>query len=311
MFLLLKDKTRKVIIKPKVGDYELYFALQRGEKLSKSQQRRIQLLEENGRSKNSANFRNFVNKDVKSFRMKGARTFAMLRHYEACYGQVDLKALKHLNTFKQMTSDQLKYIGLDDKTIKRYSEGVKDLKGSKLINRHVAISKQGPIEYFSINHEGPVSGRKFLEKAKVSKKHIAKRPQGRADLIHHDLKVVDAVQKVIEMKKAEGKKLVRVENESMQYSAAKLGAMNSERKDGPSFMDAVLVFEDEMIGPKPAGKTYGEEVVAVEYGNYPTKRMVNKIQSAKFDQAFVYSSETYKNRYTKHINQPNVTFGVI
>lgn len=308
VFLLLKDKTKKHPIKPKVGDYELYFVLQRGEKLSKSQQRRIQLLEENGRSKDSANFKNFTNKESNSYRMKGARTSAFLKHYEATQGKVDLKALRHLNTFKQMTASQLNYVGLDDKTIMRYSEGVKEIKNSNLFNKHIAISKEGPIEYFSLNHEGPVSGRKFLERAKVNKKLIAKRPQGRADLIHHDLKVVDAVQKVVEIKKVEGKRLVRVENESMQYSAAKLGSMNHERAGGPSFMDAVLIFEEDIIGPQQAGK---EEVVAVEYGNYPTKRMVSKIQSAKFDQAFVYSNQVHQKRYTKHINQQNVIFGVI
>ena len=176
----------------------------------------------------------------------------------------------------------------------------------KLLRTHRLPTPRGLIIYYSIQHSGYVSGRTILEKD-LQKSEIASSPQGRQDLLFHDLKVVDCVLDAKERLESKGYKIVSVKNESSQFSRERLGIVNTERNELPHFMDAVL----EVEGPNhaPGSKT---EVIAVEYGNYTNDRMKSKLENSNFDSALVYSNATTMNKYIKSIEvSENVQFFTI
>ena len=307
---LLKNKTDPIEIKNKLGDYRLYFKTLREEPLNRGEKERLTILRENGIHPESVDFRKFVHEDPPSFNMKGARKSAFLEHYKKSYG-INQEALDWVNRFKQLSGDQLsKYLGLSPDELKRYEKGVKGKSGKPtgafpLLNKHRRFTEYGPITYYSLSHNGPISGRAVMEE-RLSKDRIAKKPQNRSDLINHDLKVVDCVwivKKELEEKK---RKIIDIKNESTQYGDAKRGIVNEKRTGGPAFMDASIILNEEV---EIEGAKSRSKIIAVEYGNYDPSRMAEKIAHSKFDEAHIFASPHYIRQYKKFIGEiPNVYF---
>ena len=150
-----------------------------------------------------------------------------------------------------------------------------------------------------MNHTGDVSGRRFLEQD-TKKNEIQRRPQQNQSFLFHDLKVVDSYFEVKKELEAQGAKVKSTINESHQFRASKLGKQNHERTQEQHVMDCLIELEEPMeinIG----GKTTSAKTIAIEYGNYPTKRMREKLEGAKYDVAYVYSNKTHQARYQKLI----------
>ena len=183
--------------------------------------------------------------------------------------------------------------------------------GKHRLLRKFVLPQHGaePIVYYGLSHDGPISGRKFLERLGIAKSAIAERPQQRKDLLLHDLKVVDAVQIVREMKRTEGYIPRKILNESMQFSSAKTGLGNSERAGGPAFLDSQIVFAIPEEIAQQMGRGGGStETIGVEYGNYSLERMQKKLESGKFDHAYVFAKPEYVAIYQRNIIVANVTY---
>ncbi len=301
--LALNSKTKPVALDRKLGDYDLYFKLLRQEPLNTAEAKRLLLMRTNGVHPESPEFGNFVKEEPASDRLKGTRKRAYMQHYEKGYG-VNQAVLHLTNKFKQISHDQLRQVGLSEDEIARYSQGIN---GHRLLEKHVLPTPIGPIRYYSISHQGPISGRAFLLRD-LHEKQISEKPQQRKDLVFHDLKVVDSVLAVIAERKNQGWRVKEIHNESKQYSLTKTGLKNEERKDGPSYMDAVVVFEEVQSQGSSGGKT---ETIAVEYGNYTVARMAAKLANCQFDHAFVFARKDFIKRYEKYIHIPNVSYRVI
>jgi hypothetical protein len=305
---VLKDRAKPTKVGEKLMDYEIYFKIQRGEKLLRNEQERLGFLRENGVHPEGRDFQEWMSIEPKSWRMKDARREAYLGHYEKAYG-VNLEVLTFLNTFKQMTGEQLIREGLSEDELKRYAEGVSG--GKHRLLRKYVLPQHGaaPVVYYGLSHDGPISGRKFLERMGISKSAIAERTQQRKDLLLHDLKVVDAVQIVRDMKRADGLVPKKILNESMQFSNAKTGLGNSERAGGPAFLDAQIVFAQLEEPTQQQGRGGGStETIGVEYGNYSLERMQKKLEAGKFDHAYVFAKPEYVAIYQRNIPVANVTY---
>ena len=307
---LVEGKANKFEIQPKLGDYNLYFKVIRAEQLSFSEKRRAELLAENGMDLNSKQAQKWVHEEPKSYHMKGARKNAFLNHYQKTYG-VSRQALDWTNRFKQLSSEQLKqYLNISPEDLRRYTKGIKGKKGDytgkfPLLTEHREPTKHGIITYYTLAHEGPISGRAFMEKY-YPKEKIAKSGQTRKELIPHDLKVVDCVWKVKGELEAKSKKILNIKNEATQYGDEKRGIVNEKRQHGPSFMDAVIMLDEQV--PIKSGGTRSK-VIAVEYGNYSVERMADKITNSRFDEAHIFASPHYIQQYVKHIGYvPGVRF---
>ncbi len=304
---VLKDLVDRADVGEKLMDYEIYFKVIRNEKLSKKESDRLDFMRENGLHPEGREFENWVKKEPKSWRMRDAKREAYLSHYEKHHG-INLSILEFINTFKQATADQIIRQGLPEADLQRYANGLGSAGRHKILNKHVLLEKSGkPIFYYSIAHTGPISGRKFLEhRLNIAKADIPEKPQQRKDLLYHDLKVVDCVQEVIRLKKSEGKEVQKLLNEAMQFARAKGGLQNNQRQAGPAFMDAEIIFREETVPGQSSGS--GDEVVAVEYGNYTLERMREKLQNCTFDHAYVFAKPDYIAKYEAHITVPNVTY---
>ncbi|MBL7663587.1 MAG: hypothetical protein JNM93_00525 [Bacteriovoracaceae bacterium] len=303
--LLLKDN---YLIYPqqKIEDFNLFLKVHFKEPLSMSETARLTHLRENGVHP-ELNY-SFLSEDHASWNMKAAKKQAFIQYFTKRY-QVDIKVLDFINKFKQVTHEQLLKLGLSEGEIDRYVRGIAndDIPfGGKLLNRHTLNTPKGNIIYYSIQHQGIVSGRSLLE-TRIGKEFIAQRPQQRQDLLFHDLKVVDCVLLVKKELEEKGYKILEVKNESSQYSDAKAGKDNNWRKDGPSFMDAVLIVE-EPIAEALSISGGGTSTIAVEYGNYTNERMMSKIENSNFDQAFVFSNQTFQQKYSNLNITKNVIF---
>jgi hypothetical protein len=117
---------------------------------------------------------------------------------------------------------------------------------------------------------------------------------------------VDCVLQVSADLKEKGLKILEIKNEASQYSDAKAGKSNNWRKDGPSFMDAILIVEEP--GNEALSISGGTKSIAVEYGNYTNERMMSKIENSNFDQAFVFSNTTFQQKYSQLSITQNVVF---
>lgn len=289
----------------KAEDYALFLKVQFKDTLTFSESNRLTHLRENGIHPeiNST----FLSKDPSSWNMKAARKQAFINFFNKRY-QINMEAIEFVNKFKQVTHDQLLRIGLSAGEIDRYTRGVVNDKipfGGKIFNRHTLNTPKGNIIYYSIHHQGIVSGRSLLER-RIPKELIAERPQQRQDLLFHDLKVVDCVLDVKRELENKGYKILEVKNESSQYADAKIGKANDWRKNGPSFMDSVLIVEEPVN--EALSLTGGTKSVAVEYGNYTNERMISKIENSSFDQAFIFSNQTFQQKYSRLEVRQNVVF---
>lgn len=290
--------------KPKLCDYEVYFKTLRDEHYTPSESKRLSELRRNGIHPESPSFQAWIKEAPSSWRMKTARKKAYLNHYDKAFG-INREALNFTNIFKQVTANQLNQIGVDNKEIERYAGGIQGK--HQILEKRVLSTPKGPIEYYSITHTGPISGRAFLEQD-IPKKDISSKPQQRKDLLFHDLRVVDSVLTVIDEKKKAGWNVKEIRNESSQFSNTKKGLQNDQRQGGPAFMDAVIIFEEAQVQGAGTGKS---ETIAVEYGNYDLERMRSKLTNSAFDHAYVFSKKEYTTRYKKYLHVPNVSFRAI
>lgn len=307
--IFIKDLIRNnshIHPRQKTEDYTLFLKVHFKEPLSMSETARLTHLRENGVHP-ELNY-SFLSEDHASWNMKAAKKQAFIQYFTKRY-QVDIKVLDFINKFKQVTHEQLLKLGLSEGEIDRYVRGIAndDIPfGGKLLNRHTLNTPKGNIIYYSIQHQGIVSGRSLLE-TRMGKEFISQRPQQRQDLLFHDLKVVDCVLLVKKELEEKGHKILEVKNESSQYSDAKAGKDNNWRKDGPSFMDAVLIIEEPMSETLSISGG-GTSTIAVEYGNYTNERMMSKIENSNFDQAFVFSNQTFQQKYSNLSTTKNVIF---
>lgn len=131
----------------------------------------------------------------------------------------------------------------------------------------------------------------------IDTKDVAKKIQGRQDLLAHDLKVVDSVNKIIKKYKKEGYRIVDVKNEATILSETKKGVANDQRNNiDLGFMDAMVIVEKEVEGKGTVRKSVG-----VEFGDYSLSRMRRKLNEAQFDEGYVFSSPDYQQSYMRHI----------
>lgn len=286
-------------------DYELFLKIHFKAALNSTEERRLHHLRENGihPELNSS----FLREEPASWNMRAARKQAFIHHFKERY-QVDLKVIEFINKFKQVTHEQLLTLGLSNGDIERYIRGVSNEKipfGGKILNRHTLNTPKGNILYYSIQHQGIVSGRSLLE-TRMGKEFVSQRPQQRQDLLFHDLKVVDCILQVRKELEEKGYKILEVKNESAQYSETKAGKSNDWRNDGPSFMDAVLIVEEPIN--EALSLSGGSKTIAVEYGNYTNGRIMSKIDNSDFDQAFVFSNQTFQQKYSNLVVTKNVAF---
>lgn len=301
---LIKDNSH-IYPQQKIEDYGLFLKVHFKEPLSLSESNRLIHLRENGIHPELAY--SFLTEEPSSWNMKAARKQALISHFKVRY-QVDIRVIEFVNKFKQVSHDQLLTLGLSQGEIDRYVRGTPNEKipfGGKILSRHTLQTPKGNVLYYSIHHKGIVSGRSLLE-TRLPKVLISERPQQRQDLLFHDLKVVDCVLEVSKELEGKGYKILEVKNEASQYSDAKVGKDNNWRKDSPSFMDAMLIVEEPIN--ESLSLSGGTKSIAVEYGNYTHERMVSKIENSSFDQAFVFSNQTFQQKYSKLEISQNVIF---
>ena len=289
----------------KAEDFSLFLKIHFKEPLNLSESNRLIHLRENGIHP-ELNY-SFLTDEPSSWNMKAARKQAFIQHFKERY-KINMQVIDFINKFKQVTHEQLLKLGLSSGEIDRYVRGIENDKlpfGGKILNRHTLHTPKGKILYYSIQHKGLVSGRSLLQ-TRLPKELIAERPQQRQDLLFHDLKVVDCVLQVSEELKEKGLKILEIKNEASQYSDAKVGKTNNWRKDGPSFMDAILIIEES--GNEALSLSGGTKSIAVEYGNYTNERMMSKIENSNFDQAFIFSNQTFQKKYSQLSITQNVVF---
>lgn len=292
-------------VKNKLEDYELFLRVNLKEPLGYTESQRLEMLRENGIHPELET--RFIHDEPNSWNMKLARKKSFNDLFLKRYS-VNTEALEFVNKFKQVTHQQLIKMGLTDAEIERYVRGIINDKipfGGKLLNVHSLATPAGGITYYSIQHHGLVSGRSLLEQ-KITKELIASKPQQRTDLLFHDLKVVDCVLEMKNELESKGYKIKEIKNESSQYSDSKSGIKNEWRKGGPSFMDAVLIVEEPQN--LALGISGGTKTIAVEYGNYTNDRMISKIENSEFDQAIVFSSASFQQKYSKMEITKDISF---
>lgn len=286
-------------------DFTLFLKVHFKEPLNRTELSRLIHLRENGVHPELSY--SFLTDEPQSWNMKAARKQAFIHHFKERY-QINMKVIDFVNKFKQVTHEQLIKLGLSTGEIDRYVRGIENNKisfGGKIFNRHTLHTPKGNIIYYSIHHKGLVSGRSLLE-TRLPKNLIAERPQQRQDLLFHDLKVVDCLLQTSQKLEEKGYKIFEVKNEASQYSDAKAGKSNNWRKDGPSFMDAILIVEEPIN--EALSLSGGTKSIAVEYGNYTNERMMSKIENSSFDQAFIFSNSSFQERYSKMVVTKNVIF---
>ena len=304
---ILKQEIVAATFKPKVGDYEIYFKVLREDSLTQFEQRRVSHLRRSGIHPESQDFKLWVHSIPQSYsRMQKARREAFLNHYEKVYG-VPYEALHWINTFKQVPHELLEKIGIKKEAIAQMISGIGSKNPNRLVfplaKKHSINTEHGRIDYYSLTHEGIISGRKFLER-KLPKSEIFHAPQRRQDLLYHDLQVGLCVFEVKKELEARGKKVVAIKNESKQFADSTTGKQNHDRTNIPSFMDAVMIIED--ITEQDATGSQGSKgsssrAIAVEYGNYTVGRMQEKIDKSSFDEAYIFAQPEYIQQYKQQI----------
>lgn len=303
--LLLNGKLVPPPYKEKSIDYNMALKTFRNTPLSLAEETRLKDLRRNGIHPESLEYKKWLYTEHKSWKMEAVRKFSFKKNYKEKYG-VNLEILKFVNSFKQVTHEQLLKLGLSEEEIERYTHGIPNNSGKpsgrqKLLNSSILPNPRGKIQYYYINHTGTISGRSFLQDV-VKKKEINKKPLQRKDLLFHDLKVPSCVLKTIEMYEKRGYKVKEIKNESAQYSETKSGVKNENRHNGPAFMDAQVVFEkDETMASSSPSKGKSTIVVGVEYGNYATERMASKLENSIYDEAHVFSNERHMKKYQQSI----------
>lgn len=301
----LINNNNHIYPRQKNEDFTLFLKVHFNEPLNRTESSRLIHLRENGVHPELSY--SFLTDEPQSWNMKAARKQAFIHHFRERY-QINMKVIDFVNKFKQVTHEQLIKLGLSSGEIDRYVRGIENNKipfGGKIFNRHTLHTPKGNIIYYSIHHKGLVSGRSLLE-TRLPKNLIAERPQQRQDLLFHDLKVVDCLLQTSQKLEEKGYKILEVKNEASQYSDAKAGKSNNWRKDGPSFMDAILIVEEPIN--EALSLSGGTKSIAVEYGNYTNERMMSKIENSSFDQAFIFSNSTSQERYSKMVVTKNVIF---
>ena len=308
------------VYKPKMDDFKLFFKTIRGEKLSNQESLRLNALRREGVHPESEEITSFLKKPQKQWEMKLKRKTEFLNHYQSKYG-INIQALEFVNTWKQVTREQLNYIGLSNEDIDRHSQGLDEqdpiLGSPKLLKRnHQPLSEQDslnqtePQEYFTIQHSGVVSGRGFLER-RIGKELVQEGSQSRQNLLTHDLRVPTSVFRATEELKEMGIKVKKVIPEFSQFAESKKGISNDQRQNGPAYMDATLICEVIEYDEQGIATGKKEIKVGVEYGDYSNGRMEKKLDNADFDLAFVYSSEGPNKRYIQKFEQKtNVHFRI-
>ena len=309
--ILSEDKLSPPPFKQKTIDYEIALKIFREDPLSSFEKARLSELRRNGVHSESLEYKRWLYQDCKSRKMHFAQERAFKNNYRKKYG-VNLEVLKFVNSFKQVSHDSLLKIGLSEKEILRYSEGIPTDNGKssgrqKLLTKAILPNPRKDIPYYYITHKGVVSGRSFL-KEMMKKAEINSRPQQRQDLLFHDLKVPECVLETQKMYEKKGWKLKEIKNESAQYSDIKKSVQNGDRKNGPAFMDAQMIFTKIEAGGSSNSPSKGKMtiVVGVEYGNYVNERMASKTENSIYDEAHVFSNERYMKQYQKQITTARI-----
>ena len=327
----ITPRNLEVVYRPKKIDYKVFLKTLRNEPLEKYEARRLIDLRRNGIHPESKEVVYWIKSKNQSWNMEAIRKQEFLNDYEVKYG-VNLDALQFVNTYKQVTKEQLlKYTSLSEVELERYAKGptnADDILGGPILlkrsilptleqNKNDSLKKlsennlhqdQSPLEYYYIAHQGAVSGRGFLKRI-LPEDSIAKKPQGRRNLLLHDLHVPTCVEEVKKELIKEGYKIKAIVAEFDQFKESKLGVSNENRKGGPAFFDAKIIVERLEYDEQGIASNSKEETIGVEWGDYSVGRLAKKIECAQFDRAFVYSSPNYNQRYIKKFTQyQNVSF---
>ncbi|MBF0206359.1 MAG: hypothetical protein HQK53_05665 [Oligoflexia bacterium] len=308
--LQLHDKAQPRPLVITSADYKIFFKRLQGVPLSTTEMNRVRSLVRDGILPDGNELKEAIKKIPRGWRLKNARNKHISEHLLG-ENNINIEALKFVNTFKQVTPEQfLKFLGDDhnpskiDRYLKNLDVNNEFTSSSRLLNLTHLPGPSGRISFLTINHVGDINGRKILQQH-IDKQKINSRPQLRPDLLYHDLKAVDAVLVIKKELEQEGAVIKQILNESAQYSVNKIGVQNDRRSNTPSYMDAII--EIEKIDPLTGEKSL--ERIAVEYGNYSLERMSSKINSAVFDKAYVFADANYTKRYAEKINtNKNVTF---
>lgn len=295
----LPDGTISGNEKLKMSDYNLIFKAYSKKELNNFEENRLQFLRQNGIHPESQSMVEHLRETPGSWKLKSLfkqrHVGIFLENYE-----VDPFVFEFTNCFKQVTEKQLGKLGLEPKKLNMLTMGLPEddllLGGSRMFVRDWFKTPRGNVVHYSLQHEGLLSGRAVVEQ-RILKKDVTKKPQGRLDLLHHDLKVVDCVLEVINEYAEKGYEVVGIENEATQMSREKFEKSN-EARGNVCFMDARIKFALKSEIEQGNAKVLE---VAVEYGNYELNRMQSKISNTKFDSAYVYSKDTYCNKYEKGI----------
>lgn len=289
----------------KLIDYNIYMNLKFGKGLTVKEIDRLDTLKLLGRDPQSPLNNKLFTEQPKSFRLKKEQAMVFNKAFVEFY-KINPDHIEFINKFKQVTEGDLIRIGMKEVDLMRFSKGVdSEIFGEKiqLLKAEKIFDEAGnALTFYSIQHNGIISGRSILETFYPDAK-IYSRPQSKQELLVHDLKVVSCVLNVLGEYEAKGYRVLEIKNESTQYSEVKSGKQNSERHNGPSFMDAQIVFElIENNETRTLGSGGGGTItVAVEYGNYITQRMQSKIDNANFDVGFVFANQATTTRYNNKI----------
>lgn len=290
----------------KLIDYNVYMSLKFGKRLTAKEIDRLDTLKLLGRDPQAPHNNKLFTEQPKSFRLKKEQAMVFNKAFVEFY-KIKPEHIEFINKFKQVAEEDLIRIGMKEVDLMRFSKGVdSEIFGEKiqLLKAEKIFDESGnALTFYYIQHRGIISGRSILETFYPDTK-IYSRPQSKQELLVHDLKVVSCVLNVLNEYEAKGYRALEIKNESAQYSEMKLGKLNSERHNGPSFMDAQIVFE--LVNNNEA-RTLGSSggkgtiTVAVEYGNYITQRMQSKIDNASFDVGFVFANQATTTRYNNKI----------
>lgn len=293
----------------KMIDYSVYMNTRLGKTLNSKENDRIDTLKLIGRDPQMALNSNLFTSPPNSFRLKKEQALVFNRAFVDFY-KINPEHIEFINKFKQVSEEDLLKLGMKKVDLMRLSKGVdSEIFGGKIIilNSETIFDETGKaLTYYSIQHKGIVSGRSILETFHPNTK-IFSRTQSKQELLIHDLKVVSCVLEVIDEYKKLGYRVLEIKNESSQYSETKTGKLNSERHDGPAFMDAQIILEhQDPHHLAVSGSGGGKITVAVEYGNYITQRMQSKIDNAHFDVGYVFANQNTTQRYINKINTNKV-----
>lgn len=293
----------------KIIDYTIYVNTRLSKPLNAREMDRLDTLKLIGRDPHVPLNSNLFTSSPKSFRLKKEQALVFNKAFVDFY-KINPSHIEFINKFKQVSEDDLLKLGMKKVDLMRLAKGIdSEIFGEKIVilNTEKIFDDTGrALTYYSIQHKGTVSGRAILETYYPDTK-IFSRTQSKQELLVHDLKVVSCVLEVIDEYEKMGYRILEIKNESTQYSETKTGKSNSERHDGPAFMDAQIIFEHQETKYQYNGGSGGSKItVAVEYGNYITKRMQSKIDNAHFDIGYVFANQNTTQRYINKISTSKI-----